>query len=289
MKLLLVAFVLTTSLYFVSCSRNTDEKYLSTSLSDSVSTSGLAGDSVKLVKTAGMTFKVKDVEKSARAISGLARKSGGMIYDQTYEAPEEGRNELKISPDSIMVVTTYMPQADMTVRVPSENLEEFMYNIADLGYFTGSSRLHIDDKSIGYLENVLKQKNRREVLTTHDLNKSKSFTDAQTVAVKDEITNQQIANRIIDADVNYSSVHLNLFQNSLVRKEIIANYVTSDYQLPFGKRLSNALSDGWQYFLGVVIALANLWMFILLTIAIVIGYKFAQQRSKVVTLKLKNE
>ncbi len=273
MKLLLVSLFLTSSLYFLGCNNKSGEWDALTSLSDSTSASGLTGDSVKLVQTAGISFKVKDVEKSTRSISALARKFGGMIYNQSFEAIEDGRTELKISTDSIMAVTNYTPQANITVRVPSENLEEFIYNAADLGYFTASSKLDIDDKSIEYLENVLKQKNRTEVISIPKFSKTKSFTSPQIVGVKDEIINQQIANRTIDADVNYSVVHLNLSQNTLVRKEIIANYITSDYQLSFGQRLANALKDGWQYFLAFVIVLANWWMFILVTIAILIAYR----------------
>ena len=44
-------------------------------------------------------------------------------------------------------------------------------------------------------------------------------------------------------------VSLSLFQNPLVRKEIIANYYTSAYSLPFGKKLAAAFSSGWEYFL----------------------------------------
>ncbi len=288
MKLLLVTLFLPTLFFFLSCNK-INKKDTGISLNDSTSASGLSGDSVKLVKTAGINFKVKDVEKSARNISSLAREFGGMIYSQSFEAPEDSRNESKISPDSILVITSYTPRADMIVKIPSENLEDFMYEVADLGYFTSSSALNIDDKSIGYLENALKQKNRTETLATRDFIKNKSFTNAQTLAVKDEITDKQTANMIIDANVKYSTVHLNLFQNSVVRTETIANYITSDYQLPFAKRFSFALSDGWQYFLGFVIALANFWMFILLTIATVIFYKFGQRKRKIPCLKLKTE
>lgn len=72
MKLLLVTLLLTSSLYFFSCNNKSGEKDALTSLSDSTSASGLTGDSVKLVKTAGINFKVKDVEKSTRTVSGLA-------------------------------------------------------------------------------------------------------------------------------------------------------------------------------------------------------------------------
>ncbi len=271
--------MLISSLYFFSCNRS-DEKYGISALSDSTSASGLTGDSVKLVKTAGIIFKVKDVEQSGRSISAMAHKFGGLLFNQSYEAAETGRNELKISTDSLLVISTYTPQADITARVPAENLEEFMYGVADLGYFTASHLLNIDDKSIEYLENILKQKNRKEVLASPATGKAKSLTDIQTIGVKDEITNGQMADRVIDANANYSLVHITLTQNSIVKKEIIANYVTADYQLPFGKRLLNSLNDGWQYFLSFFIMLANLWVFILVSILVFIFYKFASRNIK---------
>ncbi len=70
------------------------------------------------------------VEKSTRAVYGIAKKLGGMIYDQRFEATEVDPSELKISTDSIMLVTAYKPQSEIAGRVPSENLEEFMYDVA---------------------------------------------------------------------------------------------------------------------------------------------------------------
>ncbi len=274
--------------FLLSCNNNNGEKADTiTALNDSTSITGLTGDSVKLVKTAGIHFKVKNVEQSTRDVSALAKKLGGLISNQNMESVEGGRNELKISADSLMVVSTFTPQADITVRIPSENLEDFMYSVTDMGYFIGSRKLHIDDKSLWYLENLLKQKNRTEVLSQPANNKRKTLTAHQTIEIKDEVTGQQINNRTVDADVKYSTVNLSLFQNPIVRKEIIVNYIISDYQLPFGQRFSNAIKDGWQYFLAFAIVLAHLWMFILLTIAILFTYKYLHQKRKLSMLNMK--
>ncbi|MEO6638123.1 MAG: DUF4349 domain-containing protein, partial [Ginsengibacter sp.] len=142
MKFLFINLSLVFCLYFFSCNQSDpNEKFAA--LNDSSSFSGLTGDSVKLVKTAGINFKVKDVEQSARSISTLARTFGGMLFNQTYEAAETRRNELKISADSLMVISISTPQADITARVPAENLEEFMYGVVDLGYFTESHTLKL--------------------------------------------------------------------------------------------------------------------------------------------------
>jgi hypothetical protein len=277
MKYFCPLFILSLSAFLFSCHSNSSNEINELSrLNDSTSVTGLTGDAVKLVRTASVNFKVKDVEQSTRAVWGLAHKYGGMIYYQNFQSVEGGRKERSISTDSLLVVTTATPQAEITVRIPSENLEAFLFGVADLGYYTANSQLKIDDKSLSYLENELKQKNRSAVLSHLD-NKIDS-TLLKTIEVNDQGIEQLITNKAIDADANYSTVNLNLFQNALVRKETIANYVTGDYQLPFSHRLSNAMNEGWQFFLGFIIALVHLWIFILLALAAFISYRFWQQK-----------
>src|SRR5688500_5332473 len=171
------------TLLLLSCKNYKDRNEKHTTLSDSTSFTGLTGDSIKLVKTGNLIVKVKDIQESARAVSGLAQKLGGMIFSQNLEYEETGRKELWNTTDSITVITVSTPQADITVRVPSESLEEFMYNANNLGYFTSSSKMHIDDQSLRYLENQLKHKNRTQTIS--ERKKDKSFTSLQTIAVKD--------------------------------------------------------------------------------------------------------
>lgn len=122
MKPLLSLAAMLVLTFLVSCQSSTDEKNTITALTDSASITGLTGDSVKLVKPAAVNFKVKDVESGTRAVSALAQKAGGMIFHQNMEAAEGEKKELKISSDSLMVITAYTPQADITARIPSEHL-----------------------------------------------------------------------------------------------------------------------------------------------------------------------
>jgi hypothetical protein len=251
-------------------------------LSDTTSVTGLTGDSVKLVKTAATNIKVKDVEQSTRAVSALAQKFGGMLTLQNLEAVEQSRKELKLSSDSLLVITAVAPHADITARVPSQNLEAFLFGVADLGYLTTSTHLQVDDKSLTYLENALKQKNRTEVLNSPSTKPKSPSSALQTIAVKDEAIEQDIANRTINAEVNYSTVNLNLYQNVVVRKETIANPYLDNYDLPFWSRLGNALENGWAYFLSFVVGIAHLWLFIGVGVLVVTAYRYWQQRRKLI-------
>ncbi|HVF97754.1 MAG TPA: DUF4349 domain-containing protein, partial [Flavisolibacter sp.] len=158
-------------LFFVSCQNNADNKY-APALTDSTSVTGFTGDSVKLVKTAGIRFKVKKVEQSTRAVSALAQQLGGAVYNLDFQAAEGGRKELKISEDSLLVLSTTSPQAEITVRMPAQNLEAFLFGVSDIGYYTGSSQLKLDDRSLIYLANALKQKTRTDVLAKQPAGRS---------------------------------------------------------------------------------------------------------------------
>jgi hypothetical protein len=268
--------------FLISCQNNADEKQAVAALTDSTSLTGLTGDAVKLVKTASIHFKVNDVEQSARTVSRIAQQLGGMIYHQNLESIEGQRKELKVSSDSLMVITAYTPQADITARIPSQNLEAFMYSMADLGYYTNNSKMDIADKSLTYLENALKQKNRIEALSRPTPIKTKAVSTLQAIALKDEVIAQGINNRAIDADVDYSTVNLSLFQNPLVRKETIANYYISGYTLPFHKRWANAMREGWAYFLNFLLMVTHLWVFIVVALLFWISYRYWQQKRKLI-------
>ena len=263
--------------------QNHEAKDSIVALTDSTSVAGLSGDSVKLVKTASINLKVKNVEQTIRQVSTQAQSLGGMIYHQYLQALEGGRRELKLSDDSLLIITAYTPHADITARIPSQSLEAFMYGMADLGYYTSNSKMDIEDKSLLHLENALKQKNRLESLSASKAPKSKTTATLQTIAIKDETIEQGISNQTINADVKYSMVTLSLFQNPMVRKEVIANYSLSDYTLPFSKRWEQSLRSGWEGFLRLVLVISQLWVFIMAGIMIWFIYTYWKNRYPLLT------
>jgi hypothetical protein len=246
-------------------------------LSDTTSVTGFTGDSVKLIKTASTRIKVENVEQSVRTVSALAQRLGGMLSMQELDMVEQDRKELLLSADSLLVITAIVPGADITARIPTQNLEAFLFGVADLGYFTNSSHLQVEDKSLLYFGNALKQKNRENALS-NTTQKQKLSTTLQTIDVKDEAIEQQMANAAINADVKYSTVNLSLFQNALVRKETVANTNLNHYELSFWKRFGNALENSWDYFLNFVLVIVNLWIFIFLGVITFVLCKYGLRR-----------
>lgn len=289
MKPLMVAATLCLLCLLFACRSGSEDKEYLPNSNDSVSVTGLTGDSVKLVKTVAIRFKVKDVEESILAVSKLAKQYGGMLTHQSLEAAEEQRTEMKLSADSLLVIASTAPGAEITARVPSHHLEAFLFDVSSLGYYTSNSRLHIDDKSLVYLHNVLKQQNRKETLAQVPARKKGMPAAAETILLKDEAIEQHIANEVIDVEVAYSTVALSLFQNAVVRREVMANTNMNDYRLPFWQRLGHAVTNGCSYFLETVLALAHFWVFLLAGIAVYILYKQRMQKRKLPVLNAKTE
>jgi hypothetical protein len=63
---------------------------------------------------------------------------------------------------------------------------------------------------------------------------------------------------------------------------VVANTNIESYRLPFWPRVGNAVKDGWAYFLDLVVALAQLWVFILAGLAGLGLYKYRVQKRKAV-------
>jgi hypothetical protein len=259
--------------FFQACQNNGgDHKLDREPLSDSVSIYGVNEEDVKLVKKGSIELKVKNVEASMRAVSHAAKDLGGAVFHQNMHAEESSRTERKLSQDSLLVISSIIPHADITARVPSHQLEAFLYAVADLGYFTRNSQLNIEDKSLEYLHNFLKQRNRKEVLTANAA-LGKKPAGLQTIQTKDEIAAQQITNRIIDGEAAYSLVNLSLFQNPIISREVVSNSDLSAYQLSFSRRLGQALEDGWVAFLNLVVALAHVWVLLLVAVGLYVFYR----------------
>jgi hypothetical protein len=238
----------------------------------------LRKDSIKLIKTAHLRLKVRDVEKEIRSVSEFTTEFGGMIYNTSFHSREGDRNELRISDDSIMTISNYTPQADITCRIPSDSLLPFIFRITELGYHTNSASLQIDDKTLFYLKNQLSNNNRREILEEIKGTPLKFPAASQKIRIKDEMTDQQITNKQIDAEVKYSMVSLNIYQNAIVKKEMIANYSVADVNLPFGKRLSHSLQSGWDLFLNLFLFFARLSIFIFIGLTIYFAYRHIQKK-----------
>lgn len=231
------------------------------SSADTVGKDSVSGP--KLVKTAGIHFKVKNVQQTAERITALTTTINGMVIHHQMGSTAERSQDIRISNDSVMRITAFNTSADMTVKIPSTKLDEFLNQVGHMGIYVNDRRMDITDKSLDYLSAQLKLKNRTELVNQQKKGKIIIKKPEDVLNLKDDMIDQQMCNRQINDEVKNSIVTLSFYQSNTINKEVIANDDPSAYNLPFFRRLGMALENGWGIFVDVIIGIANLWVFIL--------------------------
>jgi hypothetical protein len=232
----------------------------------------------KLVKTADMRFKIKNVQQTSENITALTVKNKGMVMHHQMESSAQGSQDFRISDDSVNRVTAFNTRADMTVKIPSDHLEDFMTQVAHMGMYVTLRKMDIEDKSLDFLSTKLKLNSRKELVDQQKRGKVIIKNPVNVMLLKDDVVDGQIDNLKIDDAVKFSVVTLNFYQSNTIVQEHIANDDPSAYKLPFLNRLASSLTYGWSLFVELVLGLANLWVFILLGISIWVLFRFYKRK-----------
>lgn len=263
-----------------SCKKAADYKALNASSSDSalVAADSVSPQQPKLVKTADMRFKVKNVEQTSENITTLTTKYNGMVMHHDVMASDEQTSDTRLDNDSVMRVSRFNTTADMTVKIPSEKIEEFLDAVSHMSIYVNVRRMDIEDKSLDYLSSQMKLNSRKELVSQQKAGRVVFKNPDAVLDLKDGLVDEQINNRKIDDEVKYSVISLDFYQSNTISKEIIVNDDPDTYKLPFGNRLLIAFGDGWSLFKELVILLANIWVLIIAAIGVWICVKWYKRK-----------
>lgn len=268
-----------------SASGDSSYEVARTGAADSVKVDSAMLNQFKLVKTAGMRFKVKNLPQTTQQITALTEKYNGMVIHHQMESTAEKSLDVRISNDSVMRVTSFNTTADLTVKIPSSKLNEFMNQVAIMGIYVNNRSMDITDKSLDYLSAQLKLKNRTELVDQQKKGKVVIKNPVNVMLLKDDMVDQQVGNRQIDDAVKNSIITLSLYQSNTINKEIIANDDPAAYNLPFFQRVGRSLANGWEIFVDVIVCIANLWVFIMAGISVWLIIRYYKGKKNIGVVK----
>ncbi len=236
----------------------------------------------KLVKTASINFKVKNVRRCAEQIGALADHYHAMVMHHDITSTAGVSKDIKLNGDSVMRMSSYQTSGEMTVKVPEEKLDAFTDSVCRLGIYVNRSLLNIEDKSLDYLATRMKANNRAKLVSQHRAGKVTIKSPTAVMNLEDDLVDERIENLKTDREVKYSTISLSFYQNNTVLKEILLDDNPSAYDLPFFKRLTLALANGWWLFTELIIAVANIWMLLVVAAIIVVlvrNYKIKRRNT----------
>lgn len=233
----------------------------------------------KVIKTADMKFRVKDVQDTKEKLSAAVRADGGEIQEFNIQSDIRNTEKVAYSTDSLLELTAYRKEGYLVARIPSEHLDEFTNTIARMAVFVDNQSLKLDDQSISYLANKLKNQNKVVAAAQMDKHATKAIKAVdQALAIKDQAVDKKIENLSIDSRVKYSTITLSFYQDNTVKKLVIANDSFYELRPGFGHRLILNLQSGWMIFKEILLFLANLWMLILLAGAGYVAYRYYRKQ-----------
>ena len=239
----------------------------------------------KLVKTAAMNFKVKDVRKTGDSIATLTASYGGLVVNHQMGSVVEAKEIIHLGNDSLRKISVYNTTADMTLSIPSEKVEDFMNRVGRMTLVVDRSKMLSQDKTLDYVSADLKTKNRQEWVAQKKTG-DEAYGNADAVlAMKDNMVDTRINNQRTNAAAKYSVVALSFYQSKTIIKETIGDDDPSSYHASFFSQLSLSLQNGWYFFSNIVFAVANTWPFILVAIGLWVGYRVYKRKVTVVKVQ----
>jgi hypothetical protein len=220
-----------------------------------------------MIRKAEMNFKVKELQKTSQKISAITAHCGGEVWNNHLKTDIQNTISKKISADSLLEVITYRQTNELTIRVPSKNLDSLLIQLEGLSQLLHEKQVTTENVSLEYLSHELKSKNMSRTQIRHENNVTikKSNLEQYTAA---ELVNSEIQNGIVDHqiqnlalmdEVKYSTVSVSIYQDTEAYKNIVANLQFNRFEPGFGASVVMAVQDGWDFMLGAILFLIKIW------------------------------
>ncbi|QPH41680.1 DUF4349 domain-containing protein [Pedobacter endophyticus] len=263
---------------------NAEKRYGSIADTDQLSSDTVAAADAasagKIIKTADMQFRVKNVQNTKEQLSKTINNQGGTVAEFSIQSTILATDKVKQSVDSLKEITSYRTNGYLVAKIPSEKLDEFTNTIAKMAVFVDHQAMKMDDQSIAFLSNKMKAENRVEAVARINKLATKKSPNVETaLLIKDDYVDKKIENLLIDSRVKFSTITLSFYQDNTIKTMVVANDHIYDYRPAFGKRLWLGIVNGWTIFKEIILALANLWMLILVAFGLYFAIRYGIKKN----------
>ena len=248
----------------------------------------------RMIRTANIKFKVKDVIKSTYIIEDIVVRHNGFVENTRLTSEINRTEETPIKEDSTLITSYYATINTLILRVPNTQLDTTLKEIAQLVDFMDYRIINAEDVTLDLLSKKLEQirlakyGNRMKNAIDNKGSKLNDISDAEDNLLhkQEQADNATLANLQILDKIKFSTITLSLYQNQKIKYEVVAKEKKIEpYVIPFGERFVDALKFGWTIIMEICLFLINCWSIILVAILVLWGVKCFRKR----TSKTKSE
>lgn len=288
----LSCIVLSSAVILFSCGASREEKqYMEESAkaqADSIAVSSeyknqnktpkQADSTREFVRTADMQFKVKDVKTSTFDIERIVSDNKGYVISSILESTINYKNSLRTSKDSMTDIINYTVHNDIIIRVPNQELEKTLSEIATHIDYLDYRRLKSEDVTKQYVSSKLAENrfnHHKERVENEIDTKGKKLN--QTVEAENDLLDKQtwadeskLNTMELKHDIAFSTITIAIYQKETTKKELYAYSLPIEPYTPsFGSKFLSSLADGTSVFGEIVLFFVKLWPIALLVIGLI--------------------
>lgn len=236
----------------------------------------------RFIRTADMKFRVKNVFKATYAIENIAQKNDGFVTYTNLNSNLDNKSVIEISKDSSLETIYYTVENDLTLRVPYQKLDTTLKEIARLMDYLDYRIIKAEDVGLQLLANrmsVQRLTKHEERVTNAIDSKGKKLNETtgaeeNLLEKQQEEDNARLRTLSLNDQINFSTVHLVVYQRPTTQREMIANEQNVEaYQPGMFTRIKEAIKSGWTIFEAIVVFIFNLWPLILIGLAAVVIFR----------------
>lgn len=230
------------------------------------------------VRTADLSFKVKDVKTATFDIERIVNEHRGYVTSSVLESDVSYKTSTRVSKDSMLDIINYKVHNNIILRIPNTELDKTLTEISALIDYLDYRKIKAEDVTKNFQAAKLSENrfvnHKKRVEKTIDVKGKK--LDQMAEAENDLLVKQEWAdNTKINAmelahDVSYSTVSINIYQKETTKKEAYAYTLPAEPYTPnFGSKFLTSLSDGAAIFGEIILFFVKLWPIALLLTGVI--------------------
>lgn len=273
------------------CKSASKERFEPATIADSTSNAYISSSAAveknqdgtrKFIRTADLKFKVLSVINSTYDVENITIRQGGFVTYTNLNSTIDRVTVTEISADTSLESTYYTVTNSITLRVPNTKLDTTLREIARNIDYLDYRIIKADDVALEILSNELVQKRSKE--SEKRLSNAIEKTGKkliETTEAEELLLNKQeqsdharISSLSLKDQIEFSTIHLNIYQRQSVRRELISNEnQIEEYKPGFGVRTLESLKFGWKILEGIIVFFIRLWGILLIGAVIFFIYK----------------
>ncbi|WP_143310891.1 DUF4349 domain-containing protein [Chitinophaga vietnamensis] len=226
----------------------------------------------KRVRTADVRCRVRNVYAATSRLEQAVNGVNGVVVESALTNDFGAQTDLPYSADSLRHIQLYTPTANLTLRVPTAQLDSVVAVLTNNATFIDHRNFKDTDYTLAYLSNSLRNNQPVE----EKVKPGKGATPLQVAQYHDgkreSSIDRKIENMEILDNVHYATFTVQLFQPQEADVQIIVNPERIT-RAGFGTELLTALRNGADIFRNVLLFFLQLWPFLLLLTIGLAGYR----------------